>query len=160
MKLDIEDIYKKYCRLVFKYAYINTGFNKERAQDITQEVFLEAIKSLKNFDSKKGNVKVWLMGIARNITFKEYKKVQNNLDLDLIKDEIKEDIEDNQLEYITLFSELEKLENMDKELITLRFVTGLSFKEISLITNLSVVNCKVKVHRILKSLNKSLSYEK
>ena len=145
---------------MFKYAYINTGFNKERAQDITQEVFLEAIKSQNNFSKKKGNVKVWLMGIARNLTFNEYKKIHNNLDLDLIKDEVKEDVEDNQLEYLTLFSELEKLEKIDKELITLRFVTGLSFKEISLITNLSVVNCKVKVHRILKSLNKSLSYEK
>jgi len=59
-----EVLYKDYSRRIFNLAYRMTG-NKDDANDITQETFIQAFKSIDTFKGES-QVYTWLYRIARN----------------------------------------------------------------------------------------------
>ena len=61
----MEELYKRYSRLVFSYLKSLCG-NNEIAEELTQETFYKAIKGVKHFrgESKISN---WLCQIAKNV---------------------------------------------------------------------------------------------
>lgn len=48
------------------YTFCARALGPERANDVTQEVFLSAWKARDRFDPAKGNLAAWLTGIAKN----------------------------------------------------------------------------------------------
>lgn len=48
------------------YTYCKRSLGPELAKDVTQEVFLAAWKARERFDSQRGSLAGWLMGIAKN----------------------------------------------------------------------------------------------
>lgn len=56
--------YDEHGRLV--YTFCSRALGPERANDVTQEVFLSAWKARDRFDPAKGNLAAWLTGIAKN----------------------------------------------------------------------------------------------
>src|SRR6187549_3469283 len=71
------DLYTDY---LFSYAFFKTG-NREEAEDLVQETFLSAFKSLSGF---KGNSteKTWLTSILKNKIIDYYRKKKSGLSLD------------------------------------------------------------------------------
>jgi RNA polymerase sigma-70 factor (ECF subfamily) len=59
-----EIIYKKYSKKIYGFAYRMTG-NKDDACDITQDTFIQAIKSLDTFKGES-QIYTWLYKIAKN----------------------------------------------------------------------------------------------
>jgi RNA polymerase sigma-70 factor, ECF subfamily len=63
--------------------------SRDESDDIAQEVFLAALRSIHTFDSSK-DLKTWLLGIARNLTRKAWRRVsrlsecKNREDVDAI----------------------------------------------------------------------------
>ncbi len=78
---DTEVLYNKYCKKVFNLAFRMTG-NKEDANDITQETFIQAFKSIDRFKGES-QVYTWLYQIAKNncLRFLEKKKKTTFLSL-------------------------------------------------------------------------------
>ena len=60
----MEEIYKKYSKLVYKYLYTLTR-DIEISEELTQETFYSAIKNLKNFRNEC-KISVWLCQIAKH----------------------------------------------------------------------------------------------
>ncbi len=60
-------LYEKYQGPIFRFAWHMSG-NAATAEDVTQEVFMQLIRSPKNYDPGKGSVGGYLFGIARNLT--------------------------------------------------------------------------------------------
>ena len=58
------------------------GFDLARCDDLTQETFLRAFKSLASFDAQRGRVRYWLGAIARNIARKYWAKPSGPVDFD------------------------------------------------------------------------------
>lgn len=56
-------LFDRYHKLVFGVAYKIVGDVAE-AEEVVQTVFLEAFRTLANFDTSKGTLKVWLLQIA------------------------------------------------------------------------------------------------
>ncbi|MEM7142359.1 MAG: sigma-70 family RNA polymerase sigma factor [Actinomycetota bacterium] len=56
--------YDEHGRLV--YSLCNRALGPERANDVTQEVFLSAWRARERFDPSKGNLAAWLTGITKN----------------------------------------------------------------------------------------------
>ena len=54
----MEEIYKKYSKLVYKYLYTLTR-DIEISEELTQETFYSAIKNLKNFRNEC-KISVWI----------------------------------------------------------------------------------------------------
>lgn len=48
------------------YSYCRRSLSEHRAKDVTQEVFVSAWRARATFDSTKGSLPGWLMGIAKN----------------------------------------------------------------------------------------------
>lgn len=63
----LDDIMKQYGRDVWNYAYVITK-NPTMAEDITQDVFLQAYRNIRTFRGE-ATLKTWLLRITHNISF-------------------------------------------------------------------------------------------
>jgi RNA polymerase sigma-70 factor (ECF subfamily) len=63
--LALEDLMKKYGQQVWSFAYVLTK-NRHLADDVTQDVFLQAYRHVASFRGES-SVKTWLLAITRNI---------------------------------------------------------------------------------------------
>ena len=73
----IEDLKKLFIWLnesIYRYVYVRCGYNRETAEDITQDIFIKAWEKRKQFNSKKSTLKNWIYIIARNHIIDLYRK--------------------------------------------------------------------------------------
>lgn len=68
----INDLYIKYKGNIYSYLFYQIG-NAEIAEELCQEVFLKAFKSLTTFQGKS-SIKTWLYSIAHNTYVTWYKR--------------------------------------------------------------------------------------
>lgn len=123
--------------------------NEKIAEEITQETFFKALKSIDKF---KGNCKinVWLCQIAKN-TYFTYLDNQKRFD----SDDLPEQTDGNSVEVMLLKKEesfrlhkvVHHLEDPYKEVFTLRVFGELSFKEISELFKKTESWARVTFHR-------------
>ncbi len=139
----MEELYNKYSKLVYNYLKSLCN-NSETAEELTQETFYKAIKSVNKF---KGECKVstWLCQIAKNVfcdyLSKEKKAKFISLDDDYIKNlivekNLEENVEDKS-KLINLYKQIHKLDEKTREVFYLRIRGEFSFKEIGEILNQS-----------------------
>lgn len=134
---NIEQIYKEYFGTVYKYLYCLTH-NEDIAEELTQETFYRAIKSIHNFKNDC-QISVWLCQIAKNLWYDELKK--KNKIKSITQDEIvtipATDKFENTIifndEKLQLYKKIQKLNEQTREVIYLRITGELSFKEIGYI---------------------------
>ena len=67
-----EDLYEKHARSVYRYLFSLSG-EPDTAEDLTQETFCQALKSLDTF---RGDCspQVWLCAIAKRLWYKELER--------------------------------------------------------------------------------------
>jgi len=150
-------IVSNYQRMVFSII-LKIVDNREDAEDIMQEVFIKVFKSLEQF-KKESEFSTWLYRIAYNTTISELRKrkllfipINDNLDPvnEQFTDEEELDLTEIKLQYLD--ESLKKLPPDEIFLVTLYYFKEQSIDAIGKITNLSVANVKVKLHRIRKKL--------
>ncbi|MDR0832659.1 MAG: sigma-70 family RNA polymerase sigma factor [Candidatus Symbiothrix sp.] len=131
--------------------------NRETAEDITQEVFIKVFKSLAQF-KEEAQFSTWLYRIAYNTTLSELRKRKLYFtsieDEKLVNETISDDIEEGNIEdqLACLDKALKQLPPEETFLITLYYLDRQPVEAISKISDLSVSNVKVKLHRIRKKL--------
>ena len=151
---------EKYEREIFEYSYFLIG-DREEALDMTQETFLKAYTNIKTL-RREEDFKFWLRRIARNLCFKRIKKMRRekelmerqreetlSLDSYVIKKEREERVK----------RALNKLPEKMREIIILRDIEGLSYKEIKEILNIPMSLVKVRIFRARNLLKKILEEE-
>jgi RNA polymerase sigma-70 factor (ECF subfamily) len=150
-------IVSNYQKMVFTIVYKIVD-NREDAEDIMQEIFVKVFKSLEQF-KEESEFSTWLYRIAYNTTISELRKrkisyvpINDNLDpIDERSDDGEEfDLKEVKLEYLD--EALKKLPPDEIFLVTLYYFKEQSMEDISKISNLSIANVKVKLHRIRKKL--------
>ncbi len=145
---DIEKIYSEYYDIVFGYA-MSICKDEQWAEELTQEVFFKAIKSIKSF---KGECKlsVWLCQIVKNTFYTELKRKKRQIDspIEIIEDN--KNIEQKVLDKATAF-DLHKILHLlgepYKEVFWMRTFGELSFKEIGIIFGKTESWARVTYHR-------------
>ena len=124
------------------------------AEELTQETFLKAFKSIYSFKGRS-KVSTWLFQIAK-YTFYSYlrknKNVEQVTDLSRIENEISnmktpEDMYLIKEKSIDLISAIKKLKQPQQEIVILRLYNELSFKEIGEIFNQSDRWARVNFYR-------------
>lgn len=156
-----EILFRKYQTTVFNLVY--RMVNGEEAYDLTQEVFLRALRALPSF---KGDAKfrTWLLTIARNVCLNHLRdaKLRAGIEEGSLDEEpetpgyipepgdpsadIARIVEVRELQRV-VDRVLAELTPEQRLLITLRDLQGLSYEEVAEITELSLVNVKSKMHR-------------
>lgn len=72
-KKDAELLVQKYYDEIYVYVYRQTG-NKDDSLDLTQEIFISALHSIKNYQSDKASFRTWLYRVATNKIIDERRK--------------------------------------------------------------------------------------
>lgn len=129
-------IYKQFFTPVFRYVYLRIG-NKSSAEDISQDVFIKAYNSLSRFELRGDSILPYFFTIARN-TIVDYARKKKNAEfsyefIEVVKD-TKENIQETALkkeEFNKAISQISKLSEDQRDAIILKFINGLSNKEIA-----------------------------
>ncbi len=161
----LEPLIKKHQQRIFSYIYVRIQ-DGDLANDIFQDTFVKVINTLKRGKyNEEGKFLQWTMRIAHNLVIDHFRKekrmptVRPSGDYDIfnwIKDPslnvesvmIKEQIEGD------LVSLIEELPQEQKEVLKLRYYSGLSFKDISDQTDVSINTALGRMRYALINLRK------
>lgn len=161
-------IYSKYYADVFKFLLRITCFDKDLAEDLTQETFLQAFISLKRFEGR-ASVKTWLIAIAKNVTFSYFRK--NKKQLQYTKEQANESLEPNSFAFAIENREL--IHNIlaiiltfppkTADVMTLRLIADLPFEQIGKQLHMSAGSARVLFSRgkneLVKQMKERYVYE-
>ncbi|HLN53272.1 MAG TPA: RNA polymerase sigma factor [Lentimicrobium sp.] len=145
------------------YSFLN---NIQDTEDLTQEVFIDVLKNLKNFrgDSSPGT---WIYRIAVNHSlnfirnkkkYRFWKHLDDILTLKPVKEEPASDelILEKEEEKIILMKAIDSLPENQKSAFTLNKIDELSYNEVSEIMGISLSATESLIHRAKINLQKSL----
>jgi RNA polymerase sigma factor (sigma-70 family) len=149
--------------LVFTIA-MNITRNREDAEEVAQDAFLKAFRSLAGF-RKESSFPTWLYRIVYNESISKVRKkkvimmdLQEEI-MEIIPDEdLDEDaagMDENQQKQV-VSKILDKLPEIDRVLVTLFYLENLPVIEISGVTGLGESNVKVRLHRVRKKIYQDL----
>ncbi|MFC1972393.1 RNA polymerase sigma factor [Chloroflexota bacterium] len=150
------ELYDVYLEQIYRYVYHQLK-EKMTAEDITEEVFVKAWKSIKSCRGKEKTFKAWLYRIAHNqvVDYYRYQKRETGMYRQNIVDESNpvQNIEQaNESE--RLFAEISSLPRNQKQVVILRFIEGLEHQEVSKIMGKSQGAIRVLQVRALATLRK------
>ena len=154
--LSAEEIYREHSKMIYKYLFSITH-NADLSEELTQETFYQAIKSLKSFD-KSCKVSTWLCAIAKNQLLSYRRKHPQADELDETM-EAADDIETGviaRLGKIEILKRLHLVEEPYKEVLHLRLFGDLSFREIGDIFERSENWARVTFYRAKEKLRKQM----
>ncbi len=148
--MDFDGIYRSYFKDVFLYM-CSLSANEDIAEEITQETFVKALRSIGTFDGSK-DIRAWLFTIARNTYFTYCKRRKIYAD-----EEMTEDAASVQTDFTERFADeetaflihrfLHSMEEPYKEVLNLRVLGELSFEKIGAIFGKSSGWARVTYYR-------------
>lgn len=149
--MDIEGQYDK----IYRYCYFKL-FDKQLAQDITQETFLRFYKH--EMGIKKNQELPYLYTIARNLCIDAFRKKPIE-SLDAIAEDTSYDPTQQWINDFTLKTIIAKLPQDEQDILYLRYASELSIVSISKIIGISRFAIHRKILKALKWLEEELKRE-
>lgn len=148
-------IYKKYFQKLYRYCKFNTK-NDEHAKDICQESFVRAWKKLKDFKTDgQWSIQAFLFTIARNLIIDATRKKKEfaleefeNLDdgSDLYEEH------DRQQDIVKVRTVLSKLDDIERQIILLRYFEEMPSAEVSHILGMKDGALRVRTFRVMQKM--------
>lgn len=157
---DFRPLYEKYYKPIFSYLYQRMN-SKDSAFDLTSQVFLKALTHLHKYEFRGVPFSSWLYRIAHNEMVQVFRKQKEqrviNADINDLRFICEENKEVFFEEYIPALKHLiGKLNEKDLQLVEMRYFEKRPFKEIAEILDISEVNAKVRMYRIIEKLKVSI----
>lgn len=156
---DLEEIYRQHAETVYRFLLAKTG-SAQLAEELTQETFYQAVKSIGRFDGSC-QVSTWLIAIAKNVLFAHWKKQKNtDVPLDNIPEPSVTSAEETVMAGLAandIYAAIHRMPEPGREIMYLRLLGGLSFKQIGDIMNHTETWVRVNYYRARQSLAKELS---
>ena len=149
--MDIEEQYDK----IYRYCYFKL-YDKQLAQDITQEAFLRFYRQGLRLDN--GKALPYLYTIAKNLCIDEFRK-QTVDSIEELENEATSDPSEEWIDALVLRSIVSKLPNDEQELLFLRYANELPITSICKITGLSRFAVYRRLSKSLKWLKEELKKE-
>ena len=157
----METLYRENVKIVSHYLYSLCG-DEELVKDLTQETFLRAYESLERFDGSC-KISTWLCQIAKHLLYQHWAKAGRQVptepeDLTQITSAMEKDNPENsvitRIELIDCLKELQKLPEAMREVVYLRVMSDLSYREIGEIMGKSENWARVNFYRAKELLLK------
>jgi RNA polymerase sigma-70 factor, ECF subfamily len=149
-------LYERHVDAVYRYLQLRTG--PTDAADLTQQVFLRAFASLPKYNARGLPFSAWLFRIARNLATDHHRLSYRTPDelLPGVAQQGSAVSPENaalQMEmHGHLRSLLRELDGEKRELLAMRFASGLSSREIAAVVGKSEAAVKKQLTRILHTL--------
>jgi len=156
----LTQLYEEYFDKIYRYIVLKIG-NKTEAEDMTQQVFLNAIKSISSFKWKGIPFSAWLFRIAHNQMVDYLRKKTKRITVPLTESLVNTDdnpelVAEKSLDIERLHSATQRLTKAQREVISLRFSGGLSIAEAAKVMGKSQGAVKALQHGAIVSLRKEL----
>ena len=155
-----ESIVKKYQRMVY-YLALKIVKSHEDADEVVQKTFISVYRNLKNFQGKSA-LKTWIFRITVNMSknlIRDRKRHEGE-ELSEFTGRLDPDIDqrlDRQKKTKIVFDAVENLPQRQREVVSLRVNTGMTFPEIAEVLGCSVSAAKVNYHYAVKTLKSRLA---
>ncbi|OMD44079.1 RNA polymerase sigma factor [Paenibacillus odorifer] len=157
---DNGELYREYSTQVYKFVF-SFCHNHLLAEEITQETFYRAIKSIHKYDGTC-KIYVWLCQIAKHVWYQELDK-QNKRKTQELEDPAFSNENSTETQFILaqdkmeLFKQLHLLDPNTKEVLYLRLTGEFSFREIGEILGRDETWARVTFYRGKQKLMKGRS---
>lgn len=155
-------LYDLYFNKVYKYMYFRIRRQVE-SEDLTQEVFIKALKAIESYKPGKTPFAAWLFRIAHNqmIDFVRKKDKVQSTSLEEVTTVVGSENPvadaERSMEIAELSAAIEELPPAQQEVISLRFIAELSISEVSKIAGKSEGTVKALQFNATASLRKILT---
>lgn len=152
----METLYRENAKIVYHFLY-SLCKDEELSKDLMQDTFVKAYESLERFDGSC-KISTWLCQIARHLLYQYWAKAGRQVPTE--PDETvpaKEDTETaalTRVELIDCLKELQKLPEQLREVMYLRVMSDLSYREIGEIMGKSENWARVNFYRAKEQLLK------
>ena len=145
-------LYQRYQKKVYNKCY-SLVRNKSAAEELSQDIFLRVLLSLKSFENKS-SFSTWLYSVTYRHCIEYFRKAKNHRSFP-IDDEINisddpDDVEDDEI--LSIKSErlnqiVEMLHPIDKAVLLMKYKDGMKLKAIQTALNISESSTKMKIKR-------------
>lgn len=159
----LTQIYEENFDRIYRYIVLKIGERTE-AEDMTQQVFLSAFKSISSFKWKGAPFSAWLFRIAHNriVDYLRKKSKQATVPLNesLASGSSNPGTEaERNLEIADLVAATQKLTSAQREVISLRFAGGLPIAEVARVMGKSQGAIKALQHSAVAALRRVMVVE-
>jgi RNA polymerase sigma-70 factor (ECF subfamily) len=152
-------LYEEHFDKIYRYIALRIG-NEAEAEDMTQQVFLNALQSISSFRWKGVPFSSWLFRIAHNQAvdyLRRKKRTAVPLDESVASnDNTPQVIAEQKLDIERLLSATQKLTDAQREVISLRFTSELSIAQVAEIMGKSQGAVKALQHSAIVALRRTL----
>jgi RNA polymerase sigma-70 factor (ECF subfamily) len=153
------ELYERYYDQIFRYVSFKCG-NASEAEDITGEVFLKMLESIQSFKWQGHPFTSWLYRIAHNLVVDHFRKKGRRRTVPIDNAMGRAGVTASDLEHraevsITIAevsTAMENLTDLQREVIALRFASGLSVAETAAVVGKKDNAVKALQHAGLKKL--------
>ena len=157
----MEELYKQNAKIVYHFLYTRCK-DEALAEELLQDTFLKAFESLERFDGSC-KISTWLCQIARHLLYQHWEKEKKASFAEFTEEvPARDDTEQQVLCRIELAEVLHVLEQMPQDVaqvVKLRTMSELSFKEIGAMLGKSENWARVTFFRAKKQLLQEVRYE-
>jgi RNA polymerase sigma-70 factor (ECF subfamily) len=153
---DFEAIFEDHKDAVFRFAW-RMMHSLAAAEDIAQEVFLALLREPGRFDAERGQLRPFLLGIARNLILKQWRDERG---WEVFDDErfTAEAVGTESGEAADIVARaVQSLPPLQREVLILAEYEELSLKEIALAVGSEVGTVKARLHRARENLRRMLA---
>ncbi len=158
-------LYSLYFDRIFRYVWLKVG-NITDAEDLTAVVFLSAWRGIDHFSPKhETSFAGWLFRLAHNAVVDRYRRAQDSIPLDSVAVEPLNGREDSdpeaEIERRLTLAELRQalytLTEEQREVVQLRFIEGLSAREVGDIMGKQEGTVRGMQYRAIEALRRALA---
>lgn len=158
----LRDIYEEYGKMIFG-TVMSVVKSPHDAEDITSEFFIRLWSIADTYVGGHGHRR-WLAAIARNMAIDHLRREKRETvaDEDSCLDETPSDehLEESVTDRLTVTAAVDSLEKTEREIINLKFISQLTFSEISKILKKPLGTVTWKYRKALEKLRRCIPDEK
>ncbi len=155
-ELEFQAIFERHKDAVYRYAWRMTG-SPSAAEDIAQEAFLVLLRFPGRFESGRGEMRSFLLGVARNLVGKRWRDQDR---WDSLEDElfVAQPMDIVSLETTEMVgTAIRALPPLQREVLVLTQFEGLTLDEAALTVGAEVGTVKARLHRARQNLKRMLA---
>lgn len=165
---DFEAWFRDHRESVYRYVRFRVA-SRDVAEDLTSEVFMKALRSLRRYDPRRSAPRTWLLRIARNAVTDHLRALQRRGSLHISLDRVPDLVsrapsqEERMIraeQVRTMLNAAATLGSADQEVLSLRYGAGLGNMEIAETLKISPNAVAVRVHRALGRLRTAIAEAK
>ncbi|MRT93948.1 RNA polymerase sigma factor [Ancylomarina sp. 16SWW S1-10-2] len=155
--IDFGVLYERHFDKVY-YKCLSFSKNHDEAYDLAQEIFLKVFDKIHTFEGRS-QITTWLYKLTHNYCIEYYRKKQRMkfeaLDYKSMQIPVSDYIPNN-YDHISIDLIMENLTDSDRILLRMKYLKGISIKELQNTFNLSSSAVKMRLKRAKQKVEKNL----